>query len=163
MRVRKYCVSALFGFTLAIAAAAHAGGGAGERVSDIVAQQQRIRADVVAEKNGWDNIPVARRQELLEKQDQLMSMIGGKSSLDELPSTDRADAVSTLQWIEALAQQADDERQICRRERATGSNRVTRICRKAGDIRRLSEQTRDALRAGETRRPPPPERPGQQM
>ncbi len=138
------------------ASAAQAGSGSSNRVADIVSHQQQIRASVKAEKDGWDNIAPDKRQELLSKQDQLMLLIDGKQSLDELAPADHTTAVQTLQWIDALAAKADDERQICTRERATGTNRVTKVCRSAGAMKRQREQALDALRTGQTFRMRPP-------
>lgn len=145
---------------LAVSAAAQAGSGSSNRVADIVSHQQQIRASVKAERNGWDNIAADKRQELLGKQDQLMQLIDGKQTLDELAPADHATAVQTIEWIDALAAKADDERQVCTRERATGSNRVTTVCRSAGAMKRQREQSIDALRTGQTFRMPP-KSPGQ--
>ena len=133
---------------LAFATTAQAGSRPGNRVADIVSQQREIRADVKAEKNGWDNIAADKRQELLGKQDQLMVLIDGKQTLDELTPTDHATAVQTLEWIDAMASKADDERQVCRRERATGTNRIATVCRSVGDMKRQREQAKAAWQQG---------------
>lgn len=146
----------LLALAMLAASAAQAGSGSSNRVADIVSHQQQIRASVKAEKDGWDNIAPDKRQELLSKQDQLMLLIDGKQSLDELAPADHTTAVQTLQWIDALAAKADDERQICTRERATGTNRVTKVCRSAGAMKRQREQALDALRTGQTFRMRPP-------
>jgi hypothetical protein len=140
----------------AFATATQAGSRPSDRVSDIVSQQTQIRADVKAEKNGWDNIAADKRQELISKQDQLMLLIDGKQTLDDLAPADHATAVQTLEWIDALAAKADDERMVCTRERATGTNRVTKVCRSAGAMKKQREQTVDAMRTGQTFRMRPP-------
>lgn len=133
---------------LAVSAAAQAGNGSSNRVADIVSHQAQIRASVKAESDGWDNIAADKRQELLGKQDQLMRLIDGKQTLDELAPADHATAVRTIEWIDALAATADDERQVCRRERPTGTHRITTVCRSVGDMKRQREQTKDAWRQG---------------
>ncbi|HVI59672.1 MAG TPA: hypothetical protein VM619_12490 [Luteimonas sp.] len=139
----------------ASATAAQAGSRPGDRVSEIVSQQAQIRADVKAEKNGWDNIAADKRQELISKQDQLMLLINGKQTLDDLAPADHATAVQTLEWIDALAAKADDERQVCTRERTTGTNRVTTVCRSAGAMKKRRERTIDAFRQGRGNLMPP--------
>jgi hypothetical protein len=140
----------------ALTTAAQAGSRPNNRVSDIVSQQTQIRAEVKAEKNGWDNIAADKRQELISKQDQLLLLIDGKQTLDELAPADHATAVQTLEWIDALAAKADDERMVCTRERATGTNRITKVCRSAGAMRKQREQAIDAMRTGQTFRSRPP-------
>jgi hypothetical protein len=133
---------------LAISAAAQAGSGTTNRVADIVSHQQQIRASVKAERDGWDNIAADKRQELLGKQDQLMQLIDGKQTLDELAPADQATAVQTIEWIDALAAKADDERQVCTRERATGTHRTTTVCRSVGDMKRQRDQAQSAWQQG---------------
>ena len=140
---------------VAFSTAAQAGSGNSNRVSDIVSQQAQIRESVKAEKDGWDNIPAAKREELLGKQDQLMLLIDGKQTLDELAPADRETARQTLAWIDALATKADGERQICRRERATGTHRTTTVCRSVADMKRQREQAQDAWRQGRQGLMPP--------
>jgi hypothetical protein len=139
----------------AFATSAQAGSSPGNRIADIVSQQKQIRADVKAEKNGWDNIAYDKRQELLGKQDQLMQLIDGKQSLDELAPEQRATAVETIAWIDNLNAKAADERKVCTRERATGSNRVTTVCRSASAMKHQREQAKDAMRQGRTFRMDP--------
>jgi len=146
---------AVFAFSVA----AQAGSGISNRVSDIVSNQAQIRASVKAERDGWDNIPADKRQELLGKQDQLMRLIDGKQTLDDLAPSDRDTATQTLEWIHTLAAKADDERQVCTRERRTGTHRTMLVCRRAGDMRFQREQAQDAMRKGRQslmlRKPPP--------
>jgi hypothetical protein len=151
MMKTRFLKAALFALAaLAVSAAAQAGSGRSNRVADIVSHQAQIRASVKAERNGWDNIAADKRQELLGKQDQLMRLIDGKQTLDELAPADHATAVQTIEWIDALAAKADDERQVCTRERATGTNRVTTVCRSAGAMKKQREQAIDAMRQGQT-------------
>lgn len=140
---------------LAVSAAAQAGNGSSKRVADIVSHQTQIRAAVKAERDGWDNIAADKRQELLGKQDQLMQLIDGKQTLDELAPADQSTAVQTIEWIDALAAKADDERQVCTRERATGTNRPTTVCRSVGDMRRQREQAQRAWQQGHQTMMPP--------
>jgi len=140
---------------VAFSTAAQAGSGTSNRVSDIVSQQAQIRASVKAEEGGWDNIPAAKREELLSKQDQLLLLIDGKQTLDELAPADQAAARQTLGWIDAVATEADGERKVCRRERATGTHRTTTVCRSVADMKRQREQAQDAWRQGRQGLMPP--------
>lgn len=150
-RTRKIRMTWLALAALALAGIAQAGSNSSQRVSDIVSEQQQIRAEVKAKENGWDNIAAAKRDELIVKQDELMRLIEGKQTLDELAPQDRAAAQQKLEWIAALAGQAKDERRVCTRERSTGSHRIKTVCRSAGDMRRQREQAKDAWQQGRQR------------
>lgn len=157
-RIRTGVLAAMLAGAM-FAGVVQAGNSPGHRVADIVSQQQQIRADVAAEKNGWDNIPVDKRKTLITKQDELMLLIDGKQDLDQLSPADRAAAVEKLEWIDALVTAAANERQVCRRERRTGTHRTQLVCRSAGDMTRQREQAKDAWRQGKQnlmpRKPPP--------
>ena len=128
-----------------------------QHVDEIVAQQQVIRADVKAVKNGWDEIPEQKRNELLGKQDRLMVLLAGKGTIGDLNETDQVEVANTLEWIKALATNAEGERQICQRERQTGSHRVTTVCRSVESMRKERERTKDTMQFAEhlSRTPPP--------
>lgn len=122
-----------------------------QSVAEIVAQQQEIRSKVKAatETNGWEEIPQQKREELLSRQDRLLALLDGKQSIAELDKPDQAEAISSLEWINAVADSAEDERLVCNRERVTGSHRVTRVCKTVAQIRKQREMTRAALLQGD--------------
>jgi len=69
------------------------------------------------------------KMELLAKQDSLLRLLGDKQDPAELSESQRTEAFNTLEWIEAAINDEHDERMVCTRERATGSNRVVRVCK----------------------------------
>jgi hypothetical protein len=139
----------LLALALAFAGSAQAGNDDSERISDIVSEQQRIRADAKAEERGWDNIPLEKRQELLKTQDQLMLLVDGKQTLGDLAPAERKDAVQKLERIQALALEAENERMVCMREKLTGTHRTQRVCRSVGDMKRWRESAKDVIRQGQ--------------
>lgn len=148
-RMRKIRTVLLALAALAVAGAAQADNGSSQRVSDIVSEQAQIRADAKAEKNGWDNIPLEKRQELIETQDQLMLLLDGKQTLGDLAPPERKAATQQLDRINALALEAENERMVCMREKLTGTNRTQRVCRSVGDMKRWREGAKDFMRQGQ--------------
>jgi len=127
-----------------------------QSINEIVVQQQQIRKDVKAEARGWDAIPQSKRTELLAKQDQLFSLLAGKQTLGDLNETEQMEVADRVEWIRALADNAEEERQICRRERTTGSNRVVTVCRTVAEIKKERERSKHTFRQGqELMRTPP--------
>lgn len=126
-------------------------------VPAIVEQQQRIREEVLAQRNGWDEVPPAKRNAVLRDQDEVFMLLEGKQTIADLKPDQQVKVANLLESINAAITGAEDERKICTRERKVGSNFTQRICRRAGDIRAEREATRTGLeRGGNLRRVPPP-------
>ncbi len=114
-------------------------------VDEIVAQQQQIKADVIAKKGRYADMPSRQRNELISKQQSLLTMLEGKQSSDELTESQRIEAFNTLEWIEAAINKQEEDRMICIREKTIGSNRVTRTCRTADQWAIARENARDFM------------------
>lgn len=114
-------------------------------IDKIVTQQHEIRADVVAAKGRYKKMPASKRQEILRKQDELLRMLEGKETPEDLSEAQRIATFNSLEWIEAAINNEDDERMICRRERTIGSNRVTRTCRTEAQMATERERAREEL------------------
>jgi hypothetical protein len=117
-------------------------------VEQIVSQQQQIRQDVIAAKGRYGDMPASKREQLLDKQSALLSMLEGKASTAELDETQRIEAFNTLEWIEAAINDEDKERMVCIREKTIGSNRVTRTCRTESQWAEARERAREQLSRG---------------
>jgi hypothetical protein len=114
----------------------------------IRSQQHEIRDSATARSGRFEDMPLATRTRLLEKQAALLTLLEGKQSADELSEPQRVEVFNTLEWIEATINQQPDERMICRRERTIGSNRLTRVCRTAAEEERMKEEARRRLQEG---------------
>lgn len=110
----------------------------------ITTQQEQIRDDVLAGRGRYKDMPQATRDELLQRQSELLRMLEGKVSADDLTETQRMQAFNTLEWIEAAINRTEDERMICRREKTVGSNMPKRVCKTAAQIRDEEEAARRA-------------------
>lgn len=134
---------------LVLAGVAQAGNDYSRRISDIVSEQQKIRAEAKAETMGWDNIPLEKRQELLRTQDQLLPLLEGKETLGDLDPPERRSAMEKLDRLDALALEAENERMVCMRERLTGTHRTQTVCRSVGDMKRWRDDAKDFMRMGQ--------------
>ena len=114
-------------------------------IDKIVTQQREIRADVVAATGRYKKMPASKRQEILRKQDDLLRMLEGKETSEDLSEEQRIAAFNSLEWIEAAINDEEGERMICRRERTIGSNRVTRTCRTEAQLAAERERAREEL------------------
>jgi hypothetical protein len=114
-------------------------------VSKIVSQQQQIRTELMARSGRYKNMPDAKRDELLSKQQRLLAMLEGKQTSADLTDDERISAFNTLEWIEAAINNTDDERMVCRRERTLGSQRVNQNCRTQAQMREDRERARDEM------------------
>jgi hypothetical protein len=115
------------------------------QVDEVLAQQRQIRADVLAGKGRYANMPNQKRSELMAKQDELTILLEGKQSSTELSQDQYTEAFNTLEWIEATVNNTDGERMICTREKTLGSNRTTRTCRTAAQMEAQREFARQQM------------------
>ena len=114
------------------------------QVADIEAGQARIRSEVAAARGAYKDMPAAKRTELLARQDELLKLIDGKATTDELGPSERVAAFDALEWIKAAVSQAEDERLVCRQEKPIGSHMSVRVCRTVAQIRKEREAAREA-------------------
>lgn len=103
-------------------------------ISAITTQQAEIRSEVMAGTGRYQDMPVKTRDELLRRQSELLRILDGKRSSDDLSESQRLQAFNTLEWIEATINDAEDERMVCQRERTIGSKRVARVCKTVAQI-----------------------------
>ena len=108
-------------------------------------QQAQIRTGVESRSGRFKELPANTRSELLAKQAQLLSLMEGKQSTDELNETQKTEVFNTLEWIEAAVNNADDERMVCERRPVLGSTRKERVCKTAGQLRVEREAARDRM------------------
>lgn len=120
-----------------------------QRVDQIVEQQNQIRAEVKASRNGWDALSQDKRDEVLKDQDRLFVLLQDKQTIGDLEPDRQVEAANLLSSIKAIATNAEDERMICTRERKMGSNFTQRVCRTVAQLRREREAARDALQRGD--------------
>ena len=94
----------------------------------VVAQQKRIRSDLDAGTGRYGGLPADARREVAARQDALFELLEGRG-YEDLSAAERSQAGETLAWIEAAPQRSGEERLVCERVKAMGSNRVERVCK----------------------------------
>lgn len=115
-------------------------------LADIRTQQLEIRERVQAAKGAYKDMSAAQRAEIVRRQDELLALIEGKQTLDDLNDPDKVAAFNALEWIKARITDSEDQRVICERARPVGSNRVERICATVAERRANQEAADIALR-----------------
>lgn len=116
-----------------------------QRVDVIVAQQGRIREEVLAQKNGWEDVPATTRSQVLHDQDRLFELFQGKTVVGDLPADGQIEAANLLEDINAAVAGASDQRRVCTRERTVGSNFVHNVCRTMAEIHAEREAARNVM------------------
>ena len=111
-------------------------------VNEIRSQQQEIRSEVVARKAPYNGLSKSQRDELLSKQSRLMSLLDGKQSTEDLNEEQKTEVFNTLEWIEAVVNNSEEERMVCERRAVLGSNRKERVCKTAMQWREEHEAAR---------------------
>jgi hypothetical protein len=121
----------LAGAVLALSAALPARANSGDLLSlDAVrTQQAEIRREAQAGRGIYGNLSEAQRSQLLTRQDRVLRMIEGKQSSRDLSEPQRLELFNQLEAIEAVVNQAEDQRMVCRRVATIGSNRKERVCK----------------------------------
>ena len=141
--IRALCTAAVLAFsTLAVANQKES---TGPTLAEIHAQQTELHADVVAGKAAFKDMSNQDRADLAKRQQEVLGLIEGKQSLDELNDIDKVRAFNLLESIKATIAKNDGDRVICERRKPAGSNRVERFCATVAERRRMQESSSDAM------------------
>lgn len=97
-------------------------------LEEIREQQTILRQEVIDAEGKFKDMKESDRNELVRRQDGLLKLIDGKTSVSELSEQDKTLAFNELEWIKSAITGAEDQRMICERRRPPGSNRIERIC-----------------------------------
>lgn len=112
-------------------------------LAPIVVQQEQLREELLASPDSFPGLSRSERGELLERQTQLLTLLEGKSTADELGEKERVEAFNSLEWIKSRLADAREARLVCTRERMIGSQRVTRVCRTEAEMEQERANSRD--------------------
>jgi hypothetical protein len=117
-------------------------------IAAITSQQAEIRAGVQAGTGLYKDMPTRTKEEILSRQSELLAVVDGKTSADELSEEERLQVFNNLEWIEAAINNAEDERMVCTREKPLGSNRAQRVCKTTAQIEAEREFARKNINSG---------------
>lgn len=121
----------------------------GPTLAEIHEQQTELHADAVAGKGQFKDMSNEDRADVVKRQGEVLALIEGKSSLDDLNDIEKVRAFNLLESIKATLVKNEDERVICERHKPAGSNMTQRVCATVAERRRMQEVTSEAL----TKRP----------
>ncbi|MFC5578683.1 hypothetical protein ACFPOA_11775 [Lysobacter niabensis] len=112
---------------------------------DIRTQQAEIQAGVIARTGRYKDMDSKTRDELLRRQGVVLRTIEGKEIPTDLDAEQRTQVFNDLEWIEAAINRAQDEQLVCEYRKTIGSNRKSRVCRTAAQMREERERAREEL------------------
>ncbi|TDK29214.1 hypothetical protein [Luteimonas terrae] len=92
-------------------------------------QQRELRTAAETGKGVFKDLPDARKREMFDRQDRVLALVRDRSRTTELTERQQIELFNNLEAIQAIIDSNEDERMICRRERATGTNRPQTICK----------------------------------
>ena len=155
MMLSKFFAAMALSLALCGAAMAQDGAEITESRDAIVAQQTQLRAQVVAKQGGFKDLSQGERDELTAVQDRVLALLKPVKSIEELNADQRLTLFNDLQRVAAMAKNAEDNRKVCERTRAVGSNRYTVVCMTALEYERNKARAQDQMnRAQVCGRPP---------
>lgn len=117
-----------------------------QSVAEILAVQHGLR-DRLERHNGeyarFDANAVARME---RAQDNVFAMLRGVNSLDQLSPNQRTELSNSLDEIKSILLANEANRQICHRERKTGSNLIELRCESVADREAHARDSAEAMR-----------------
>ncbi len=129
-----------------VAAASQQGSVEAVRIADIesfLAQQQAIRADMAGAKK-FKHVADFDKRQLYAAQDEMFALLTGRTSTDELDSTQLVALYNAQEVVNAVLAEAELDRPICERQTVLGSRRIQTVCltvRERRDLETASRQT----------------------
>lgn len=116
---------------------------------EILAQQREIRADVIAAEGAFKDLTDVERADLVKVQDRIIALLEANASIDAMNADERLALFNDIEHVIAAVKNAEDNRKVCERTRAVGSNRYQVVCMTALEYKRYQDRTRNSLRRGQ--------------
>jgi hypothetical protein len=108
----------------------------------IRSQQKELREMAVAGSGPFDGFSDVKRQEIVDKQDALLSILNGRASFEDMTHAQKIQAFNTLEWIKAAINNTEGDQLVCDYEVRTGSHRRTRRCETLEERRRARDESK---------------------
>ncbi|HET7842710.1 MAG TPA: hypothetical protein VFL14_01070 [Xanthomonadales bacterium] len=111
--------------------------------------QRDLRDDVMYSKK-FKHVQKRDRERLYKAQDEIFSLLEGRASVDEL-SPDQLIALYDAQGVvNAVLEDAELDREVCKREKLVGSHRSSLVCMTVREQRRIKESHKTMMLAPRT-------------
>ncbi len=116
--------------------------------AQIRAAQVDLRQAIERKSGNYSHFIDDERKEIFARQDEVLALIEGKTTIEELAPDDKIALANALAAVDAAVTRAEDNRMICERIKPVGSNRPQNKCISVGQRRRMREEAqRQGLRA----------------
>ena len=121
-------------------------------VDEYVDHQHVLRRDVEHGKR-FKHVDEQSKRELFAAQDRIFAILEGRDSVDELTDQQQVDLYNAQNVVNGVVADAELDREVCRREKHIGSNRVKLVCLSKREWRQVYDDTQRDIRAPRTCQP----------
>lgn len=112
-------------------------------LADLVAAQQALRKEITA---GKQTFAEEDQKALLQAQDELFAIAADNPTDADLSEAEWVKAFNAQEQINQIVKaSAADQREVCRRERPTGSNRMRSVCHTVAEWRSMQASQADIM------------------
>jgi len=119
------------------------------RADDIRAQQAQIAEGIQARRGAYQGLSAQDAENLLSQQSVVLGLVEGKQTTAELDASQKEALFAALDSINAAVEKLNGERKVCKLETTLGSNKKTRVCRSATQMRDQHEATQNQINRGD--------------
>jgi hypothetical protein len=124
---------------------------AAQRVQADPARFSEQRAEIereLASGHDYHEIDDADRQRVLAALERMGRLLDGRRSVKELSPNQTVELINNQELVNTvLSAAAEDSRQVCTREKTTGTRLAVRVCRSVAEIRRQRQDSREYVEA----------------
>lgn len=103
-------------------------------------QQAELRHAIETKSGNYAQYSDEERKAILARQDDVLTVLGDKTSIDDLGPEGKVRLTNALEAVDAAVNRAEDNRMICEIVKRTGSNRSERKCMTVGQRRQMRER-----------------------
>ena len=147
--MRIWLLAVALGIAVPTVGHAAAAGKEPVRITDIgeyLDHQEALRRDVQHGKR-FKHVDEHSKRELYAAQDRVFAILEGHDSIEELTDQQSVDLYNAQNTINGIVADMELDRQVCRREKQIGSNRVKLVCLSAREWREVHDNTQRDMRA----------------
>ena len=147
--MRVFMLAVAWAMAVAAGAPVAAASGGKVRIDDVgeyLDHQHALRRDVEHGKR-FKHVDGQSKRALLAAQDRIFSILEGRGSVDELTPQQQVDLYNAQNVVNGVVADAELDREVCRREKQIGSNRVKLVCLSAREWREVHDNTQRDMRA----------------
>lgn len=115
-------------------------------VGDYLDHQHALRRDFEHGKR-FRHVDGQSKRQLFAAQDRIFAILEGRDSIEELTAQQQVDLYNAQNVVNGVVADAELDREVCRREKQIGSNRVKLVCLSKREWREVYDNTQRDMRA----------------